>query len=93
MQGVLKIRLKTELPVVVDGGITRWKIAPEWYGKNGGKLAIVAECVTTGQRITLLDGRDSAVRHSLADGLSARRGTIEAKIYAKLVRTGRAEVI
>jgi hypothetical protein len=91
----LTIRFRQRLPIIVDGGLTRWKIELSSHGKNGCKLAVYATCLNDVQQppIKITDGRESAVQNELNNGLSAKEGTTLYKIFAKLVREERAEVV
>lgn len=84
------IRLRCGLPIVVDGGITRWRISAIPQGKNGSHLVIGCDCIGDPARsINLAIGRRRDV--STTGPFDAERGTVLALIFAKLVREGRAE--
>ena len=53
----LRFRLTVPLPLVVDGGVTKWRIQNERFGKGGNRFAVIAECLTTGELITMMSGR------------------------------------
>lgn len=91
----ITIRFLTDFPIVVNGGITKWRITCELVGKGGKRYELLAMCLNDqGQgTIVISRGREAAF-HSLMDlGFSADKGTLLAKIFSKLVRDGRAELV
>jgi hypothetical protein len=89
----LVVRLKEAFPVEVSGGLTRWRILAEYYGKNGSRLSVRAVCLETAERITIADGRTRDVVHQVTSGIYAARGTTLYRICRRLVAEGRAHVI
>lgn len=89
------IRLLVPLPVLVDGGLTRWRISFSYFGKNGGRAEIVADCVSDRcDPIVFASGRAREMEGRLrCNGIYAERGTLGHRILAKLVREGRAETV
>lgn len=95
MADYLSARLLVPLPVIVDGGVTRWKIYASKYGKNGKRMEVLAQCLSdpTQRYVALADGRTGVVERQLLLGLTAERGTTAARLFLKLVREGRAELL
>lgn len=86
----LVIAVTAQLPVTIDGGLTIWSIQKDRYGKGGGRLAVIAKCIQSGEIITLMDGRADTTEHALTTGLVAKPGTTAYKIFTKLIREGKA---
>lgn len=88
----LTIKFACRLPVTVHGGLTTWTIDMGAYRK-GAYLELFAACKETGAVETLLKGREAAVINTMANGITAKEGTIGYKLFTRLVKMGAAELV
>lgn len=77
----------------VNGGLTRWKIEGEAFGKNCGRYWIYAMRLDTKETITIQEGRRRYLEGHEYKHMMAERGTLLARIFAKAVKDGNAEWI
>jgi len=90
---LLHVRFTTPLPITVNGGITTWRIYQECYGKNGGRLSVIAHCLDTGTQIVLSNGRKNATETGHRFGFYTKEGSTLYLIFRRLVRNGWAIVV
>jgi hypothetical protein len=85
----LRFKLTVPLPLTINGGLTRWKIQKEHFGKNGNRVAIVACCVDADEVIELISGRTRDLDHRIErESIRVVPGTKAYQIARKLLRDG-----
>ena len=82
-----------KLPAHVLGPRTRWRIALEYYGKNGCRAALVATCLTNGKELILHDGREREAAGAPARGFLVAIGTVHCRLMAAAVAQGVAAFV
>lgn len=92
----ITVSFRRPLPVVVDGGLTRWKINYDVHGKNGSHLEVFAACLDDRRYITIATGRARWMDNQRRGrDLFARRGTPDGdllvRIFVRAVQLGLAE--
>ena len=80
-----------KLPAFVVGPRTRWRIALEYYGKNGCRAALIATCLTNGKELVLADGRERVTPGAASNGFLVKIGTVKCRPMAAAVAQGVAE--
>ena len=63
-------------------------VLAEYFGKNGGSLQIVAQCVETRERIVFLSGRTRSVLNQCGAGFTVEVGTLAYRILKKASEAG-----
>lgn len=93
MPRMVTIHLTSPLPIEIDGDRTRWRIDLVFGGKNDKHGMFIAHCLSSGNSITILEGRARYMEGTVMRPLSAPAGSLLAQIYSKLVRLGLAEYV
>jgi hypothetical protein len=88
----LFFRLKATLPLIVDGGLTKWELARAPHPTDLSRIDIVARCIETGETVHLQDGRSRFVDGKF-EGIEflAFPKSKAYLIARKLIREGKAE--
>src|SRR4051812_11716776 len=82
-----------QLPAVVRGPRTRWRIALEYYGKNGARAELLATCLTNGKSLRLYDGRHALTEGKARTGFDVPIGTVRCRLMAAAVAQGVAAFV
>ncbi len=93
MPQFLAFRITGKLPANVVGPKTRWIVFLDRFGKNGCKAAVIARCLTNGNSVTLLEGRENYVTNAVRSRIDAKIGTIQCKLLTAMSVQGHAEIV